>query len=249
MEQQICLRWNNFHVSFASTFEALWDEESFCDVTLFCEGQQVSAHKVVLSACSTVFKALLKKSNCPHPMIILHKLSFSTLEAILQFIYRGEVNIEHDELDDLLEAAALLQIRGLASIAKREKTVPVENHSNLSREPCMKPRPDGSRDNSLKRKRAKVPSPDPADEVNPLYLPTKDELLSEEESSQMVSNESDQEIQNCGARSCVNEEPVSRNIHNKGGSSSGISQSSSEAVIPDGAPGLTQNQGEKFSIC
>lgn len=32
------------------------------DVTLACEGQQVSAHKVVLSACSPYFRSLLKVS-------------------------------------------------------------------------------------------------------------------------------------------------------------------------------------------
>lgn len=40
----------------------LREQEEFVDVTLACEGQQVSAHKVVLSACSPYFRSLLKVS-------------------------------------------------------------------------------------------------------------------------------------------------------------------------------------------
>jgi hypothetical protein len=38
-------------------------EEDFVDVTLSCESQQYSAHKVVLSACSPYFRKLLKVSR------------------------------------------------------------------------------------------------------------------------------------------------------------------------------------------
>lgn len=46
------------------TFSAreLREQEEFVDVTLACEGQQVAAHKVVLSACSPYFRSLLKVS-------------------------------------------------------------------------------------------------------------------------------------------------------------------------------------------
>lgn len=40
----------------------LREQEEFVDVTLACEGQQVAAHKVVLSACSPYFRSLLKVS-------------------------------------------------------------------------------------------------------------------------------------------------------------------------------------------
>ena len=45
-DHQVCLRWNNFHSSVAATLEYMWDEESLVDVTLFCEGQEIRAHKV-----------------------------------------------------------------------------------------------------------------------------------------------------------------------------------------------------------
>lgn len=135
MEQQVCLRWNNYHSSLASTLEFMWDEESLVDVTLFCEGQEIRAHKVVLSACSSLFKTLLKSNSCPHPIIILHSVSLCDLEAILQFIYKGQVNIEQTQLNRLLHTATSLQIRGLAGIAEREK---VDHPSQESQEPPLK---------------------------------------------------------------------------------------------------------------
>lgn len=59
-DQQFCLRWNNFQANITSQFETLRDDEDFTDVTIACEGQQLQAHKIVLSACSPLFKELFK---------------------------------------------------------------------------------------------------------------------------------------------------------------------------------------------
>jgi len=156
MEQQVCLRWNNYHSSLASTLEFMWDEESLVDVTLFCEGQEIRAHKVVLSACSSLFKTLLKSNSCPHPIIILHSISLCDLEAILQFIYKGHVNIEQKQLNRLLQTATSLQIRGLAGIAEREK---VDQPDQETQEPPLKkPKktPTASKTTIVKKKLSKA---------------------------------------------------------------------------------------------
>ncbi|KOX69226.1 Protein abrupt [Melipona quadrifasciata] len=59
-EQQYSLRWNDFHSSILSSFRHLRDVEDFVDVTLACESNSFTAHKVVLSACSPYFRQLLK---------------------------------------------------------------------------------------------------------------------------------------------------------------------------------------------
>ena len=58
--QQFCLKWNNYHVNIASSFDALRVDEDFVDVTLACSGCQLKAHRMVLSACSPFFRQLLK---------------------------------------------------------------------------------------------------------------------------------------------------------------------------------------------
>ena len=56
MSQQYCLRWNNHQHNLLSVFEDLLHHEAFVDVTLACDGLQLKAHKMVLSACSPYFK-------------------------------------------------------------------------------------------------------------------------------------------------------------------------------------------------
>ncbi|XP_011299171.1 longitudinals lacking protein, isoforms H/M/V-like isoform X3 [Fopius arisanus] len=114
MANQICLKWNSFLNNIATSFESLWEEEGLVDVTLASDGQCLTAHKVILSASSPFFKKVFQTNPCQHPVIILQDVHFTELEALLIFIYKGEVNIEEKKLPDLLKAAETLQIRGLS---------------------------------------------------------------------------------------------------------------------------------------
>ncbi|XP_063993842.1 zinc finger and BTB domain-containing protein 43-like isoform X4 [Diachasmimorpha longicaudata] len=121
MDNQICLKWNSFLNNIATSFESLWEEEGLVDVTLASDGQCLTAHKVILSASSPFFKKVFQANPCQHPVIILQDVHFTELEALLIFIYKGEVNIEEKKLSALLKAAETLQIRGLSgndSLAK-----------------------------------------------------------------------------------------------------------------------------------
>lgn len=44
--QQYCLRWKYHHSNLQIMFAQLLERESFCDVTLACEGKTLRAHKV-----------------------------------------------------------------------------------------------------------------------------------------------------------------------------------------------------------
>lgn len=44
--QQYCLRWKYHHSNLQLMFSQLLERESFCDVTLACEGRHIRAHKV-----------------------------------------------------------------------------------------------------------------------------------------------------------------------------------------------------------
>nr|XP_045609802.1 protein abrupt-like isoform X1 [Procambarus clarkii] len=119
-KQTYNLCWNEFPTNLLSFFKELREQEEFVDVTLACEGQQVSAHKVVLSACSPYFRSLLKNNPCDHPIIILNEVGYSELITLLQYMYHGEVQIVHDQITEFLRTAKLLQIRGLAEAAAAE---------------------------------------------------------------------------------------------------------------------------------
>ncbi|XP_042861339.1 zinc finger and BTB domain-containing protein 42-like isoform X4 [Penaeus japonicus] len=150
-KQTYNLCWNEFPTNLLSFFKELREQEEFVDVTLACEGQQVAAHKVVLSACSPYFRSLLKNNPCDHPIIILNEVRYTELVTLLQYMYHGEVQIAHDQIKDFLRTAKLLQIRGLAEAAAAE---------SKTRTP-----PESSRENGPARE---APTPTPkADSVEP----------------------------------------------------------------------------------
>lgn len=118
-DEQFCLRWNDFQQCIKSTFQDLRDENDFMDVTISCDGEQVKAHKVILSACSVTFKTLLKKNPAQHPVIVLWDVSPRDLAAILDFMYHGEVNVKQDHLNSFLAVAERLRVRGLCQNDKQ----------------------------------------------------------------------------------------------------------------------------------
>ncbi|XP_072931334.1 protein bric-a-brac 1-like isoform X3 [Epargyreus clarus] len=115
--QQFCLRWNNYQSNLANCFDQLLQTESFVDVTLACEGQSLKAHKVVLSACSPYFQMLFMENPCRHPIIIMRDIKYCDLKAVVDFMYRGEINVSQDQISALLKVAEMLKIRGLTDVS------------------------------------------------------------------------------------------------------------------------------------
>ncbi|XP_037942212.1 broad-complex core protein isoforms 1/2/3/4/5-like [Teleopsis dalmanni] len=97
--QYFSLRWNNYQNTMTSVFQQLREDLSFVDVTLSCEHGSLKAHKVVLSACSSYFQKLLLENPCKHPTIILPAdIIFTDLKTIIDFVYRGEIDVTESEL-------------------------------------------------------------------------------------------------------------------------------------------------------
>ncbi|KAG8223887.1 hypothetical protein J437_LFUL004723 [Ladona fulva] len=114
--QQFCLRWNNYQSNLTSVFDQLLQSEAFVDVTLACDGHSVKAHKMVLSACSPYFQSLFFDNPCRHPIVILKDIKWPELKAVVEFMYRGEINVSQEQIGPLLKVAEALKIRGLADV-------------------------------------------------------------------------------------------------------------------------------------
>lgn len=115
--EHYCLRWNNHQNNLLGVFSQLLQDESLVDVTLACaEGHSIRAHKVVLSACSSYFRSLFVDHPGRHPIVILKDVSFSELRTLVEFMYRGEVNVEYCRLSALLKTAESLKVKGLAEM-------------------------------------------------------------------------------------------------------------------------------------
>ncbi|CAL8087931.1 unnamed protein product [Orchesella dallaii] len=119
--QQFSLRWNNYSQHIVTALEELRVDDELTDVTLSCEGQRVKAHKLLLSACSVFFKETFKENPCKHPIIILKGVSFADLQAVIQFMYNGQVNVTQERLPSFLQTAEILQIKGLTDSANSDK--------------------------------------------------------------------------------------------------------------------------------
>lgn len=115
--EHYCLRWNNHQSNLLGVFSQLLRDESLVDVTLACsEGHSIRAHKVVLSACSSYFQTLFVDHPSRHPIVILKDVRFSELRTLIEFMYKGEVNVEYCQLSALLKTAESLKVKGLAEM-------------------------------------------------------------------------------------------------------------------------------------
>ncbi|KAJ4433475.1 hypothetical protein ANN_15778 [Periplaneta americana] len=108
------LRWNNHQNHILNAFDTLLQSETLVDVTLVCEETSVRAHKVVLSACSPYFQRIFSENPCKHPVIVLKDLRGWEVQAIVDFMYKGEISVVQEQLSSLIKAAESLQVRGLA---------------------------------------------------------------------------------------------------------------------------------------
>ena len=143
MSEMLCLQWNDFQDNIKSAFQNLREDSDFSDVTLACEdGQQVEAHKVILAASSPFFRKLLGRNKHPHPLIYMRGVKSYDIQAIVDFLYRGEANVCQVNLDSFLAIAEELQLKGLVGNGdenkdeynKDEKSLPVMNtNSNISK--------------------------------------------------------------------------------------------------------------------
>ncbi|XP_016962700.1 protein bric-a-brac 1 isoform X2 [Drosophila biarmipes] len=121
LPQQYCLRWKYHHSNLQTMFSQLLDRGCFCDVTLACEGQLIRAHRVVLCACSTFFDAVLSNyASERDPIIIMKDVTFAEVKCLIEFMYKGEINVEHASLPSLLKTADDLKIKGLAEVTWRD---------------------------------------------------------------------------------------------------------------------------------
>ena len=79
----------------------LVQDTHFTDVTLACEDdKQLKAHKVFLSACSTFFNKTLVRNRHDNMLIYLKGIRYKEPEAIIKFIYLGQISIREEDLEN-----------------------------------------------------------------------------------------------------------------------------------------------------
>jgi len=170
--EKFCLRWNDFETNISCAFRELREDKDFFDVTLACDEEQVQAHKVILSACSPFFRAVLRKNPHSHPLLYLKGVKYGDMQAVLNFMYHGEVNVAQEDLNSFLSVAEELQVKGLTQDQSVKGGGSREPPSRSAPPPpSSRPRPSSP---SLPAKKARpVPVPHAAedDEVQEVAVP------------------------------------------------------------------------------
>jgi len=124
------LKWRNYQNHLMQVFDKMLLTESFADVTLVCcdteaeTTQAIKAHKMILGASSPYFELVFAEHPCQHPVVVLPpEVRVEELQHVLQFIYKGEVQVPQEQLEPVLRVASQLRIRGLDSDYSRESSL------------------------------------------------------------------------------------------------------------------------------
>ncbi|KAL1458995.1 hypothetical protein WDU94_011014 [Cyamophila willieti] len=143
---QYCLKWNNHRSNLLTVFDQLLKNEAFTDVTLACEGgAPMKCHKMVLAACSSYFQLLFTELPYKHTVVVLKDVTYIEMKALLEYMYKGEVNVAHDELAPLLRVAEALKVKGLVE-DKKSKDGGSSSGSSTSSSGPPPPPPTSSHD-------------------------------------------------------------------------------------------------------
>ncbi|XP_045768970.1 uncharacterized protein LOC123869921 [Maniola jurtina] len=112
-QPQYSLSWEDHPKNICNGLSYLQQNGEFVDMTLAADGHLVKVHQVIMALSSPYLKDLIASAQCPHPVIVLNKISHTTLASILEYIYRGEVMVAIEDIRDLIDAAKELHIKGL----------------------------------------------------------------------------------------------------------------------------------------
>ena len=112
--EKFSLKWNDFQSNVSNSFVQLRNETKLLDVTLVGnDHQQVSAHKLVLSACSDVFTEIFNHNTSSNLVLYLESVDSNEIKLMLDYIYQGEVQIFQEFLDRFLQIAEKFRLNGL----------------------------------------------------------------------------------------------------------------------------------------
>ena len=115
MADKCSLNWPTFIDHLQLTFKDLYEEGKHYDVTLVCDDQvQFKAHKIVLRACSPVFKKIIDNNPIQHPLIYLRGIQGYEMESILQFMYLGEGKFYYERMGEFIKVAKDLEVKDIS---------------------------------------------------------------------------------------------------------------------------------------
>lgn len=94
----------------------------FCDCSVIVEGQVFKAHRNILFAGSSYFRALLvhylQDSGQRHSTASLDIVTATAFSLILDFLYSGQLDLRRDNVIEVMSAASYLQMTDVVNFCK-----------------------------------------------------------------------------------------------------------------------------------
>ena len=117
------VKWKDHQGEVFVALHRLRSNAALSDVSIFCSrktstsdvGQLFSAHKIVLASCSVVFERLWTSSpqDRSNNVLVMTDVTGDMFRLVLDFMYNGEVYVKVEEVEEFMQVAQKLQIRGL----------------------------------------------------------------------------------------------------------------------------------------
>ena len=133
MDPKYSLQWKDFQPHVTKNFINLWNEQRYCDVTLVTDDhqKQITAHKIVLSACSEYFDNILSTNNHSHPLLCLDGITYENLKMVVDYVYYGEVQVKEERLAEFFKVAKKFRLHGLLNLIEDTKEAVFEDKEAL----------------------------------------------------------------------------------------------------------------------
>merc|ERR1712133_282501 len=114
-QQKYNLNWHTYSDHLRDLLHNMRKSEYLTDVTLVCDDQrQFKAHKIVLSACSNVFKNIIDNLPLNCSVIYLRGIQHQEIESILEFMYLGVATFYQERENEFLNVAKNLEIKEIS---------------------------------------------------------------------------------------------------------------------------------------
>ena len=154
-KETILLHWSDFQSNAVNSFQDVRSSLKYSDVTLACKDNTtlIKAHKVILASGSSFFERVLDKLHAAHshPLLFLSGVGRMELEAVLDFLYTGQARLPQGDLQQFLQVAQTLEVRGLQKPGQEDATdinEPLEKSNLLKHEIDLENEGDMGRTNS-----------------------------------------------------------------------------------------------------
>lgn len=116
--EKYSLFWKSYSDHLSNMLHEMFISEDQTDVTLVCDDKrQLKAHRVVLSACSSVFKSILSELAQSCSVIYLRGVQYQDLESILEFMYLGVATVNQGGIDEFISIGKNLEIKEISNNA------------------------------------------------------------------------------------------------------------------------------------